>query len=189
MFKLYPTSILDVFVIQPNRNTDPRGDLYELFNERVFPLNTKFDIKQVTYSTSKRGTIRGFHVQPGMSKVMMVLKGHAILSTVDIRPSSPSYKQIVNVPINAKNELKMVYAPDWAARGFIALEDDTTILYFQDGTFNRELSVGFNWASPEVEIKPWVYSGIDPHDYVISDKDKVLPMFSDFENPFARAIV
>ncbi|MEM0502950.1 MAG: dTDP-4-dehydrorhamnose 3,5-epimerase family protein, partial [Thermoplasmata archaeon] len=106
----------------------------------------------------------------------------------DLRRESPTFKKWIAVLLRSYESslnmadlplcLKppagsMLYIPKGFAHGFQTLEDDTEIFYFMSEFYHPEYGRGLRWNDPAFGIK-WPISEI-----IISDKDKVYPLFSE----------
>lgn len=123
-------------------------------------------------SRSKKGVLRGLHLQhtEPMGKAMTVISGRAYLVALNCNPESVNFNERIEVEISADYP-QVFYADAGYARGFLALEDDTTILYACTGRYNgagelaiNPLRAGIKW--PEM-------------DYIISEKDLNAPSYQD----------
>lgn len=91
-----------------------------------------------------------------------------------MRPNSPTFLKYDFVWLDKNTQIVI---PAYCAHGFFAAEDDTSILYLQEGCFNpgldfslrfNEPTIGINWPNP-----------IDNDDYIISPKDINNPLIND----------
>lgn len=126
------------------------------------------EIQQINMSRSKKGVLRGLHLQhtEPMGKAMTVVSGRAYIVAINCNPESVSFNERVEIEISADYPT-VFYADASYARGFLALEDNTTILYACTGRYTpggeltiNPLSAGIMW--PEME-------------YIISEKDLNAP--------------
>jgi dTDP-4-dehydrorhamnose 3,5-epimerase len=72
----------------------------------------------------------------------------------------------------------MFWIPPGFAHGFLTLEDDTVFFYKCTNVYNQVAEKAIRWNDPDLNVD-WGIS--DP---VISDRDKMAPLFKDFINPF-----
>jgi dTDP-4-dehydrorhamnose 3,5-epimerase len=157
---------------------DSRGSFQELYNE--FSANTPRElvgnIKQINMSISKKGTIRGMHLQhdPIQDKFIKVIKGKAIFIELDCRKFSSRFGEVYRFMLtdNANDSL---WVPFGFANGFQALEDDTIVMYSCTGVYNHNTSISINplsnglyhyWAKEEDGYV---------QDYIISQQDAEAP--------------
>jgi len=165
--------IPDVCLIKPRVFSDSRGFFMESykssdFKSRGIPNN----FVQDNHSCSDKGVLRGLHFQMGSSaqgKLVRVVQGSVIDVAVDIRPGSPTFKQVVIKTLSAENS-HMLWVPPGMAHGFLTLEDNTHFLYkCSDSEYNPALEYVLNWDDVTINID-W------PKDIEIalSDKDQAM---------------
>jgi len=87
---------------------------------------------------------------------------------VDMREESPTFMNWKGVELSAA-ESKQVFIPAGCAHGFYAYEDNTILLYTQEGTFDPSQDINFNHADPAINITWPKPSDGAPH--VLSSKD------------------
>lgn len=148
--KIADTEIEDVKVISADLFADDRGIFSELWRADQFVLPP---IVQMNYSTSKKGVLRGLHVQwdPPMGKLMRVASGIAQLVAVDLRHSSPTYGKHVS-RIFSEGELLWLWAPAHFARGFYAIES-CSIEYLCTGVHNGNAEAAIRWNDSDLDVK------------------------------------
>jgi dTDP-4-dehydrorhamnose 3,5-epimerase len=169
-------------VVSGFTHLDSRGSFQELYNE--FSANTPRElvgnIKQINMSISKKGTIRGMHLQhnPIQGKFIKVIKGKAIFIELDCRKLSSTFGDVYRFMLtdNANDSL---WVPFGFANGFQALEDDTMVMYSCTGVYNHNTSISINPFSKEI-YHYWAKE-LDGHikDYIISDQDSTSATFED----------
>ncbi len=178
------TKIKDLLIVEPKIWKDDRGYFFESYNKRNFyeaGINASF--VQDNQSLSQKGTLRGLHAQSGehaQGKLVRVIKGRVIDVAVDIRKSSETYGQHLAVELSEVNQL-LFWVPPGFLHGFVTLEDDTIFTYKVTGLYDKNSEIGVVWNDPELNID-W---GISAEDVILSDKDKVLPLFKDLDSPFS----
>ena len=178
------TKIKDLLIVEPKIWKDDRGYFFESYNKRNFNeagINASF--VQDNQSLSQKGTLRGLHAQSGehaQGKLVRVIKGRVIDVAVDIRKSSETYGQHLAVELSEVNQL-LFWVPPGFLHGFVTLENDTIFTYKVTGLYDKNSEIGVVWNDPELNID-W---GISAEDVILSDKDKVLPLFKDLDSPFS----
>ncbi|MGB4398658.1 MAG: dTDP-4-dehydrorhamnose 3,5-epimerase, partial [Daejeonella sp.] len=128
------------------------------------------------------GTLRGLHAQSNPSaqgKLVRVIKGSVTDVAVDIRKDSPTYGQHLTANLSEENH-KMLWVPPGFLHGFVTLEDDTIFTYKVTNLYDKASEIGVLWNDKDLGID-W---GIDASEVILSDKDKVLPLFKDFVSTF-----
>ena len=178
------TKIKDLLIVEPKIWKDDRGYFFESYNKRNFNeagINASF--VQDNQSLSQKGTLRGLHAQSGehaQGKLVRVIKGRVIDVAVDIRKSSETYGQHLAVELSEVNQL-LFWVPPGFLHGFVTRENDTIFTYKVTGLYDKNSEIGVVWNDPELNID-W---GISAEDVILSDKDKVLPLFKDLDSPFS----
>ena len=172
-FAVEPTSIDGLLVLTMKQVEDERGTIREFYRESAWVdagLPTLGPWLQVNLTESKAGALRGLHGE-AMHKLVAIAAGEAFGAYVDLRPESPTYRQVATVPLVAGRQ---VLVPQGVCNGFQSLTD-TQYLYCFDaewvpgmaGTAANPLdpALGIEWPLP-----------VDTSDRSkISEKDLTLP--------------
>lgn len=178
-----PTKIKDVVVFEPRIFTDDRGYFFETYNEKLFNDNgiaAKF--VQDNQSKSSYGVIRGLHFQKGehaQAKLVRVLQGRVLDVAVDLRKGSETYGKHVAVELSDVNNLQL-FIPRGFAHGFSVLSRTAVFAYKCDNLYCKESEGGIDCSDPDLGID-WQ---IPAEDRVLSEKDKLHPLFKDFKTCF-----
>jgi len=172
----------DVSLVSIDKYIDQRGFFYENYNKNyLLDLGIKESFIQDNISFSiQAGTLRGLHFQYGnfaQSKLVSVLKGSIFDVFLDLREKSDTYGAYYSISLDTDSGL--LYVPKGFAHGFCTLENNTLISYKVDQIYNKENESGVLWNDPDLEIVWPEYN-----EYIISDKDKLLPKFKDVKNYF-----
>lgn len=164
------TSIPDIKVCIPTVHKDSRGFFFESFNQQNF-VHT---FVQDNHSCSAKNTLRGLHYQINkpQAKLVRVIRGSILDVAVDIRESSPTFKQYVAVELSSTN-YKQLWIPAGFAHGFLALEDNTEVLYKTTEYWFKEHDRSIKWNDPDLNIQ-WGESNV-----FLSEKDKHSPHMSE----------
>lgn len=175
--KFTPTPFPGLYIIELEKNGDPRGFFARAYDAQEFKeLNLKDRFVQANISRSReRGTLRGLHYQTppyAEAKLVRCTKGVLYDVVLDLRQDSPTYKQWFGVELAADN-YKQLYVPEGFAHGFITLENDTEAFYLVSEYYRPDAEGGVRYDDSEFQIK-WPI----PVE-VISDKDKNWPDFKD----------
>jgi dTDP-4-dehydrorhamnose 3,5-epimerase len=72
----------------------------------------------------------------------------------------------------------MLYLPEGFGHAFVSLEDNTIFSYKCSNFYNKESESGILFSDPDLAIDWQIENPI------LSDKDKILPCFKDFDSPF-----
>ena len=149
---------------------DERGSFAEIFN---LP---NFNVAQVNRSVSKRGVLRGIHiaeVPPGQAKYVTCISGSIFDVLVDLRKSSPTFKQWLGVEISDRNNVA-VSIPAGVGHGFLSLEENSTVIYLCDQKYNPQNEFELDAFDHSININ-WP----EGFEFLQSDKDKKAPSLSE----------
>lgn len=177
------TPINDLIIINPVVFNDERGYFFEAYNEAKFRENgIIYNFIQDNQSFSKRGVIRGLHLQTNpfaQAKLVRVLEGEILDVAVDLRKSSPTYGQYFSVVLSAENK-KQLMIPHGFAHGFSVLSATASVLYKVDQVYHKESERGIRYDDSILNID-WQ---IDSNEVIVSEKDLVLPFFNQVDWEF-----
>lgn len=173
------TEIEGCFVLEPRVFGDERGYFFESYNQEVFENSTgaKPFFVQDNQSFSTRGVLRGLHFQKGQyaqAKLVRVLEGEVLDVAVDIRPKSKTFGKVVSNRLSSENK-KQMFVPRGCAHGFVTLSKTASFFYKCDNFYNKESEGGVLYNDPDFNID-WL---IDESELIISEKDRVLPVFNE----------
>ena len=171
------TELEGAFIIDIERREDERGFFARTFCQREFRehgLNSHIAQANISYSASK-GTLRGMHYQAlphQEAKLVTCTKGAIFDVIIDLRRSSPTYKEWVCVELTAGSE-RMLYVPEDFAHGFLTLEDSTIANYRVSEFYHPDSEKGIRWNDPSFKIA-WPFEPA-----IISQKDTSHPDFEE----------
>jgi len=183
--KKIPTSLPDIFLIEPRVFSDPRGFFFESYSRRDMErIGIRDDFVQDNQSCSARGVIRGLHFQSGypQGKLVRVIRGSIYDVVVDLRKGSPAFGKSIGFEI-AAHDFRMLWVPVGFAHGFLSLEDHTEVLYKTTDFYYPEYDAGIRWNDPELGIS-WPLTECGIASVIISEKDAKLPLLKEIESPF-----
>jgi dTDP-4-dehydrorhamnose 3,5-epimerase len=177
------TVIQDLVIINPTVFEDSRGYFFEAYNQAKLELDgITYQFIQDNQSFSKRGVIRGLHMQDhpfAQAKLVRVLQGEILDVTVDLRKKSPTYGQHVSVVLSAENK-KQLMVPHGFAHGFSVLSETASVLYKVDQVYHKDSERGIRYDDPALGID-WK---VRPEEIIVSDKDLILPDFANCNSQF-----
>ena len=161
-------------VITPAVYGDVRGYFMETYNEKDFKDAGIADVfVQDNQSSSKKGVLRGLHIQRrhAQSKLVRVLSGEVFDVAVDVRAGSATYGQWYGVILSAENK-KQFYIPKGFLHGFFVLSDYAEFTYKVTDFYHPEDEAGVMWNDPAIGIEwPLAQAGLKAEDVTLSDKD------------------
>jgi len=143
----------DVKIIKSSKIQDDRGYfLKNFYNELSETL--KFEIDEVYYSKNIQNVIRGIHYQSkksALTKIIKCIDGEILDFFIDLRKNSPTYGEFDSLKISEENNLS-IFIPYGFGHGFSTLSKEATVLYLQQGTYDKSqeetinpLSMSFDW--------------------------------------------
>ena len=169
------------WVFTPRQFSDTRGTFFEWFQDSTFQDSAghRFNLSQANCSISQKGVVRGIHyadIPPGQAKYVTCVSGSVLDVLVDLRVGSPTFGKWESVQLEM-NEHKVVYLPSGIGHAFMALEDNTTVVYLCDQRYNPTNEHDIHPLDPTIGIK-WP-DGIEP---LLSDKDAAAPSFESIKS-------
>lgn len=181
--KVTKTDIEGVVIIEPKVFPDARGYFFESYNKKAFDTEVApVDFVQDNESMSTVGVMRGLHFQcppHAQAKLVRCVRGRVLDVAIDIRKGSPTYGQHVAVELSEDNH-RQFFIPRGFAHGFVVLSDVAVFQYKCDNYYCPESEGGISIEDTSLGID-W---RMDISDAILSDKDKLHPLFKDFETPF-----
>tara|TARA_E500000331_G_scaffold343592_1_gene378616 strand:+ start:1677 stop:2252 length:576 start_codon:yes stop_codon:yes gene_type:complete len=162
-------------LLRPHIFEDERGYFFESWNKNLFneSVGKEISFVQDNHSCSKKGTIRGMHFQATpyqQSKLVRCIYGSIFDVIVDIRQTSKSFGEWFGIEMNASNNYQL-WIPPGFAHGFLALSQDSIVLYKVDKFRNQNYERILKWNDTLVAIK-WPQL---KEPYHLSEKDKNAP--------------
>lgn len=167
--KMLPTTLPDVFLIEPKVFGDARGFFFESHNKRAMEgLGITAEFVQDNHSRSTRNVLRGLHYQikQPQGKLVRVIAGEVLDVAVDIRRSSPTFGKWVSMMLSAENRL-IAWIPPGFAHGFVVLSETAEFLYKTTDFWAPEHERTILWNDPALGID-WQLKG-EP---LLSPKDQ-----------------
>jgi len=177
------TKISDLVIIEPNVFGDARGYFLESYNQNEFEKNIgRNTFVQDNESKSSKGVLRGLHFQKppfSQAKLVRCIVGEVLDVAVDLRKNSETYGQHVSVMLSGENK-RQLFVPKGFAHGFVVLSEFATFAYKVDNSYSPNDEDGIMWNDTDLNIN-WE---LEKDEILLSDKDKELTSFNDFETPF-----
>ncbi|MDR1952104.1 MAG: dTDP-4-dehydrorhamnose 3,5-epimerase [Elusimicrobiota bacterium] len=179
-FEFEKLEIPDVILIKAKKFEDSRGFFAELYKEDVFSQAGIAPIKQINFSKSSKGVLRGLHFQLNpyaQGKIVRVVSGKIFDVAVDLRKNSKTFGQWVGVCLE-REVFNMLYVPEGFAHGFEVLSDIVEFEYLCTQVYAPKYESGIIYNDPSLNI---AWNTKNP---ILSDKDLKLPSFSKNEKYF-----
>jgi len=172
------TEIPGLLVIAPRRIVDARGFFSETFQaERYAAAGMPHPFVQDNWSRSRRGVLRGLHLQNprAQGKLVSVISGYVLDVAVDVRVGSPTFGRHVAVEISEENGTQL-FLPRGCAHGFLVLSETADFLYKCDEYYSPQDEIVVRWDDPALGID-WRIS--DP---VLGPRDASAPLLAEIPN-------
>jgi dTDP-4-dehydrorhamnose 3,5-epimerase len=166
--------IAGAWEITPKVHPDSRGLFFEWLTDKGFTsfAGHRLDVRQANCSVSAAGVLRGLHfaqLPPSQAKYVSCITGSVFDVVVDIRVGSPTFGRWDAVVLDDRSH-KSVYISEGLAHGFVALQDNSTVMYLCSAEYSPHGEHTISPTDPKLAID-WP-SG---HELVISDRDATAP--------------
>ena len=173
-----------VCVIKPNIYRDNRGFFFESWNQTLFNKAVGEEVKflQDNHSSSNLGVLRGLHYQiepKPQGKLVRCVSGSVFDVAVDIRKSSPTFGEWASIVLDNINKL-MIWIPVGFAHGFLALEENSEVLYKASELWSKEQDRSIRWDDKDINID-WPLKDINCFEPRLSEKDSKAPFLKNAE--------
>ena len=178
-------NILDgVFIIKPKIFEDNRGFFYESWNQKLFNniVGEEVNFQQDNHSSSNLGVLRGLHYQiepKPQGKLVRCVSGSVFDVAVDIRKSSPTFGEWTSVVLDNLNKI-MIWIPVGFAHGFLALEENSEVLYKASELWSDEHDRSIRWNDKYININ-WPLKDLNFIEPKLSEKDSKAPFLTNAE--------
>jgi dTDP-4-dehydrorhamnose 3,5-epimerase len=171
------TAIAGLAVFGMKQVTDDRGTVREFYRNSAHTatLGAAIAWKQINVTETRYGAVRGLHGE-AMTKLVACVAGEAFGVYLDTRVESPSYREIVTVPLVAGTQ---VLVPSGVCNAFQSLSAaGTQYLYCFDSEWTPGMAgLAFNPLDAGLPFSwPIAVDTADPAQ--ISAKDAGAPLFS-----------
>lgn len=172
---IFKTKIEGLFYFKYRKFLDERGFFSQVLEPeriRAAGINPDFTIKQVNLSVSKSKIARGIHTE-GWNKLITVIQGHAFCALSDVRPDSPTYKNVeyFNFIADPQNEWgEGLYISKKIGNSVCAVEGPMHYLYGVDMLYherNKADDLAVSIFDPDLNIQ-WPFP---KEELIISQRD------------------
>ena len=165
--------------ITPSQHGDGRGMFFEWFTETGFAEMTghAFDMRQANCSVSAAGALRGLHfaqLPPSQAKYVTCVTGSVFDVVVDIRVGSPTYGHWDSVLLDDVDR-RSVYLSEGLAHAFLALQDDSTVMYLCSAPYAPQREHTVTATDPAIGIE-WP---LPAEQLVLSERDAAAPSLAE----------
>ena len=171
-------SIKGVYLIHQFYAEDSRGSFSKTIHKDAFvEKGLPIHFEESYYSISAKNVVRGMHFQlppHDHYKLVYVAQGEVLDVVLDLRKKSPTFRQAISVKL--KEHIHGLYIPTGCAHGFMALQDNTIMIYNVSTVYNKEADAGILYNSFGFE---WPIE-----ENILSKRDKSFQTLKEFETPF-----
>ena len=163
------TPITGAWLVTPEARTDERGFFARLWSrDDLAAKGLRGDFVNCNNSLSNlKGTLRGLHYQASPheeAKLVRCIRGRIFDVLVDMRAGSATRGRWFGYELNTENRTLM-YVPEGCAHGYLALEDNSEVVYFSSAPYAAEAERGIRWNDPSIGISwPIEPTGLSPKD-------------------------
>ncbi|MFG2575717.1 dTDP-4-dehydrorhamnose 3,5-epimerase [Streptomyces sp. NPDC048481] len=150
-------AIAGAYLFEPTPYADERGFFSRTFDADVV-RSAGLDphaFVQDSLSRSVKGVLRGLHLRSGAGEAKLVRcsYGRIFDAVVDLRPDSPTYRNLATFELSDETQLTL-YIPAGCAHGFQALTDTADVSYRIDRRHDPAEDVTIAFDDPEIAV-PW----------------------------------
>lgn len=170
--------IKDAFIVTGKKFSDERGFFEEIYNESKFSVPITKKWVQASLAESKVDVLRGMHCS-NYAKFVTCVKGEVFDVIVDLRPDSPTFMKWQGISLNSSSSDPVsLYVPKRCGHGYYCKQQDSLLVYLQDGCFNGAEDINVHPFDPSLNIQwPKPFSS-----YIISEKDKTSKQFTEIKH-------
>lgn len=168
-------NIQGVQLIEGFETQDERGGSAKNFSYVELGKNgIDFRPLEILTINSKKNVVRGLHFQreKGQSKLISCISGELFVAVVDLRMDSVTLGEWCSVILTKSSQ--SIYIPIGCAVGTMALNDSIFVCACGENIFIPEYDAGIRWDDKQIAI---VWPDNKGQEYVVSEKDRSLPMF------------
>jgi dTDP-4-dehydrorhamnose 3,5-epimerase len=162
--KFHKTPIADAILVEPQVFGDPRGFFMETWHGQKFKAaGIDQGFVQDNHSRSTQWTLRGMHMQVEhtQGKLVRVTSGSVFDVVVDLRRSSPTFKQWWGVELSDENH-HMLWVPPGLAHGMLVTSESADFLYKCTDIYSPTHERTLAWNDPAVGIEWPLPPGVSP---------------------------
>ena len=156
--KFSATELPGVTLVDVEPHTDERGYFARTWCAREFAaagLRDRMVQGSIAFNLVA-GTLRGLHYTAAafpQARLVRIVQGAAYLAVLDLRRSSPTYLQHLEVTFDSA-DARSIYTPPGGALGYQTLAAETVVYYLMPEFYAPEHERGVRWNDPAFAI-PW----------------------------------
>jgi dTDP-4-dehydrorhamnose 3,5-epimerase len=147
--KIIKTKFKNLLLLKTNVYKDKRGYFKEVEKFSILKKKFIFDC----FSFSKKGTLRGLHLQKknSQAKIITVTQGKILDVVVDLRKNSKTYGEFYSIEISQNSNFS-IFIPEGFAHGFLCLSKNCAIYYKCSNYRHKSSEITIKWDDPDLKI-------------------------------------
>ena len=147
--KIIKTKFKNLLLLKTNVYKDKRGYFKEVKKFSILKKKFIFDC----FSFSKKGTLRGLHLQKknSQAKIITVTQGKILDVVVDLRKNSKTYGEFYSIEISQNSNFS-IFIPEGFAHGFLCLSKNCAIYYKCSNYRHKSSEITIKWDDPDLKI-------------------------------------
>jgi dTDP-4-dehydrorhamnose 3,5-epimerase len=152
--KLVATPLADVVRVEPRVHRDERGFFLEVFHAAKFAAQgLALEFVQDNHSASRRGTLRGLHLQTEspQGKLVRCVAGEIFDVAVDARVGSPNFGRWHGEILSAANFVQL-WIPPGFLHGFCVTSERAEVEYKCTTLYDPASDLAVAWNDPAIGI-------------------------------------
>jgi dTDP-4-dehydrorhamnose 3,5-epimerase len=144
--------------------------------KRYQEMGIDVDFVQDNLSFSKRGVLRGLHMQnpQPQGKLVYVLQGEVFDVAVDVRRGSPTFGRWHGITLSDENK-RQFWVPPGFAHGFCVTSETALFSYKCTELYAPQHEMSIRWDDPTLAID-WPVTAPQ-----VAEKDRLAPLFTDID--------
>jgi dTDP-4-dehydrorhamnose 3,5-epimerase len=175
--KVLETPLAGLLIIEPKVFGDERGFFMETWSRKRYQeMGINVDFVQDNLSFSRRGVLRGLHMQnpQPQGKLVYVLQGEVFDVAVDVRRGSPTFGHWHGITLSDENK-RQFWVPPGFAHGFCVTSETALFAYKCTELYAPQYEMSIRWDDPTLAIN-WPVT--TPQ---VAEKDRLAPLLTDID--------
>lgn len=181
--EILETPLSGVKVLVPKIFSDERGFFLETYRESLFREGVSGkQFVQENHSRSRRGILRGIHLQTKapQGKLVSVVRGKVFDVAVDLRTTSKSFGSWYGQILDCEKR-EMMWVPEGFGHAFVVLSEEADFVYKCTRYYDPTSEISIAYDDPHISID-WP---IEETEITVSSKDKEGVSLRQFERDHA----
>ncbi len=175
--KVLETPLAGLLIVEPKVFGDDRGFFIETWSRKRYQeMGIDVDFVQDNLSFSRRGVLRGLHMQnpQPQGKLVYVLQGEVFDVAVDVRRGSPTFGRWHGITLSGENK-RQFWVPPGFAHGFCVTSETALFAYKCTDLYAPQYEMSIRWDDPTLAIN-WPVT--TPQ---VAEKDRLAPLLADID--------